>query len=513
MTAPRVELTGITKRYGGSWALRGVDLTARAGEIHALCGENGAGKSTLMRILGGAETSDAGTIRLDGQTVHFGDPGDALNAGVAVIHQEFSLVDSLTVAENILLGHEPRTGPWLNRRRLRREAQAHLDHLGFPIDARQPASRLATGPRQLIEIAKATSRRAGVLILDEPTAALTGAEAERLFAVLDDLKGRGLALIYISHHLDEVERIADRITVLRDGRRIGSWNAPELSRDALIHAMVGDVVDVRPDRGHRPNGLDPADAGDRPGPDDRLQIVRLVGSKLNKLDLRVRRGEVVGLTGLADAGHEELGWILSGTEPAIAGEILIDGRPYRPGHPARAKREGVAVVPADRRRDGLIGTSDVAANAVLSSLGRLARAGWLYGGARRRLARRACSDLEVTAQRLGQSVLTLSGGNQQKVLLARELATTPRLLVLQDPTRGIDVRTREAIHRKIDALAVDGLAILVMSADAPELLRVADRIIVLRDGRVVLQDDARRLDEHAILDAMTQTIVHTNDKG
>ena len=493
--APRVALRGIAKSYPGTRALRGVDFEAKAGEVHALCGENGAGKSTLIRVLGGAVRPDSGRVEVDGRPVRFRGPADALAAGVAVIHQEFSLVGSLSVAENLALGDEPRVGLWINRRAMRRRAADRLAALGFPIDPDARADRLTTGQRQLVEIAKALGRKASTLVLDEPTAALARAEAARLFDVLRDLKARGLAIVYISHHLDEVARLADTITVLRDGERVGTWAAADLTPGRLLAAMVGEVVDLKPANAGRRTAVD--------GP-PLLEARGLTGRTLRGVDLDVRRGEIVGLTGLAGSGHEELARIIFGANRPVAGRMLLRGRPYRPRHPAEARKAGVGSTPADRRREGLVPTLNVAENVTLATLGLSARLGWLGRGDRLARARRLCDAFEVVRAGLAQRAATLSGGNQQKLLLARWCAAEPDLLILNDPTRGVDVRTREAIHARIEGLARDrGTAVLLVTSDAQELMRLADRLVVTRAGRVVRDLPADQVDEPALLAAMT----------
>jgi ABC-type sugar transport system ATPase subunit len=472
---PRVRLRQVEKSYPGVSALRGVDFDVRGGEIHALCGENGAGKSTLIGILGGVSRADAGEIQLDGRVVRFRDPADALAQGVAVIHQEFSQVGTMTVAENLALGDEPRFGPWIHRREIRRRAQQRLSALGFRIDANRRADSLTTGQRQLVEIAKALGWNARVLVLDEPTAALSRPESERLFQVLGELKVNGLAIIYISHHLEEIARIADRVTVLRDGARVGTWPASEMPPNRLTAAMVGEVVDRR-------LGAPKCVAGA-----PLLVVEQAVGATLKGIDLVVRSGEVVGLTGIAGSGHEEFAEAIFGAVVLRSGRMMLHGRPYRPSHPADARAAGVASVPADRRREGLIPTWGVVENLTLAILDGFARIGFLARWARDRKAETLRKAFNISCSGLTQKATTLSGGNQQKVLIARWVATKPRLLIMNDPTRGIDVRTREAIHRRIEDLSQAGMGVVLATADIHELFRLTDRIVVFRGG-VVIRD-------------------------
>jgi ABC-type sugar transport system ATPase subunit len=487
---PRVLLRRIEKSYSGVRALRSVDLAVHPGEIHGLCGENGAGKSTLIQVLGGVIRPDAGEILLDGRPLAFRNPADALREGIAVIYQELSLVGSLTVAENLALGNEPHMGPWIHRRAIKRNGAQVLEKLRFAVDPLARADRLTTGQQQLVEIARALGRQARVLVLDEPTAALTRAEAEALFGVLRDLRAKGLAIIYISHHLDEVRALADRITVLRDGARVGTWEAAELSREQLIAAMVGEAVDVRP--------AAPRESG---GP-VLLRVEHATGSVLRDASLEVRAQEIVGLTGLAGAGHEELASALFGACRLESGRITWLDQPFHPRHPADARALGIGSVSADRRREGLLPSLGLEANLTLAILPRLARMGWIMRRRRHKQAERLCRDFEITPSRLSQRPKTLSGGNQQKLLLARWCATEPRLLLLNDPTRGIDVRTREAIHRRIETLANQGLAILLVTSDTQELLRLADRILVFRAGRIVRELRGTDTNEHMLVSAM-----------
>ena len=488
----RVSLNGLTRSFSGVRALKGVDLELRGGEIHALCGENGAGKSTLIQILGGSVRPDSGTILVDGRPVRFPNPAASIAEGIAIIHQELSLVDPFSVAENLALGSEPRRGPWIDRRAMVREARRRLDELGFAIDPEARAGSLAVGQRQQVEIAKALGRDVRVLVLDEPTAALSRAETDRLFAVLRDLRARGIAILYVSHHLEEVFAISDRITVLRDGSRVGSWPVGELTLGEVVAHMVGEAVDVRDRPARRPAG------------EPSLRVAGLEGDTLRGLDLAVAPGEVVGLTGLAGSGHEELASILFGASSAAGGEVFWKGRPFRPRHPAEAARLGVAMVPGDRRGRGLIPTQGILENLTIASYPELSRWGFLRERPRRELAQAWCRTFEVASAGLSQRVLTLSGGNQQKVLLARWAARQPDLFILNEPTHGIDVKTREAIHRWIDELADSGRSVLLVTSDTQEMIRLADRCLVLREGRVAKVLEPPALTEHALVAAMVE---------
>lgn len=489
---PRATLKNLVRSFSGALALKGVDLELRAGEIHALCGENGAGKSTLIQILGGVLRPDSGTIAIDGREVRFPNPASAIAAGIAIIYQELSLVDGFTVAENLALGGEPRVGPWINRRVMRRRAAEQLKKLNFRLDPGERVSSLTIGQRQQVEIAKALGRDARVLVLDEPTAALSKAETERLFAILRDLRSKGIAILYVSHHLDEVFEISDSITVLRDGRRIGSWPTAELDLNRVVAAMVGEAVDVRERTPRKPTAP------------PLLRVSNARGETLRGVDLTIAPGEVVGLTGLAGAGHEELASALFGAAKLSGGSIEWKGRPHRVRHPVQASARGIALVPADRRRQGLIPVWGILKNIAIANYPLLSRWGWIRRKRRRKLAEAWSKRFEIVATGLSQPVLTLSGGNQQKVLLARWAAREPDLFILNEPTRGIDVKTREAIHRWIDEVAGSGRSVLLVSSDTQEMIRLADRCVVLREGQVARRLEPPALTEHALVSAMIE---------
>jgi ABC-type sugar transport system ATPase subunit len=491
-TPALVRLIGVSKRFSAIRALDAIDLALEGGRIHALCGENGAGKSTLIQALGGVFRPDSGRIEIDGKDVRFRDPASALAEGIGIIYQELHLVEPFTVAENIYLGHEPPRGPWIDRPEMDRRARALLDDLRFDLDPRSPVADLTIGQRQQVEIAKALGRKVRILVLDEPTAALSKAETDQLFRILRELRSRGLALLYVSHHLEEVFEIADQITVLRDGRKIGTWPTSTLRLAEVVAHMVGEAVDLRRSPPRK------ADAAPL------LAAVGLAGRSFRDVDLEIRPGEIVGLTGLAGSGHEELPEVLYGAAPRASGQITWKGRPFRPRHPEEATAQGLAYLPPDRRGQGLIPTQGIIANVSLSSLRFLSDVGWIRQNARRKLTEEWCQRFEVAASRLSQPAITLSGGNQQKVLLARGAALEPELFLLAEPTRGIDVKTREAIHRWIEELALSGRGVLLVSSDTQELIRLADRCLVFRSGRIVREFAPAELDEPTLIAAMME---------
>jgi len=475
MAGSALEAIGISKSYAGVHALRGASFSLRPGEVHALVGENGAGKSTLVKVVTGAVEPDAGELQVGGRRVAHNSPRVARSLGIAAIYQQPALFPDLTVAENIAIGLEG-AAAWSRvdwRERRRRSAEL-LAQVGARIDPEREAGGLSLPEQQLVEIARALGASARVLILDEPTASLPEADVQNLFALLRRLRAQGVGMIYISHRLEELPAIADRVTVLRDGCTIDTREMSGVSREELIHLMVGrELSAVFPK----------ADVA----PGDVVLSLRGLGSRaagVRDVDLEVRAGEIVGVAGLVGAGRTELARAIFGLEPADAGEIRLKGRTVRFASPGQAIAAGVAYLPEDRRRHGVILEMAIAANITLASLDRLSRAGALDFPREREIAVEAVRRLAIKTPATYQPVATLSGGNQQKVALSRWLATRPSVLILDEPTQGVDVGAKSEIHSLMVELARQGVAILMISSEMPEILGMSHRILVMREGRL-----------------------------
>lgn len=474
--AALLKLTGISKSFGGVRALHDVSLELQAGEVHALVGENGAGKSTLIKIITGAHQPDSGSLELDGNAVEHNDPLSARRLGIAAIYQQPALFPDLTVAENIAIVSDS-TSPWRRIRWSERRQRAGelLSRVGASIDPDTVVSDLTMPQQQLVEIARALGENARVLILDEPTASLSEREVSRLLSVVRDLRRAGVGILYISHRLDEVFRLADRVTVLRDGTHVATRPAKELDQRELIRLMVGrDLTAVFP----------------KQNVPIREVVLELRGlgcraSGVHDIDLTVRAGEIVGLAGLVGAGRTELARVLFGLTPADSGQMLLHGKPVAIESPEQALHQGLAYVPEDRRRHGVILDLPVAANISLAVLRRLSQAGRFDFVRERELAQTMVNRLGVKTPSLDAPTLQLSGGNQQKVAVARWLATEPAILILDEPTQGVDVGAKAEIHHIIGELAAQGLAIILISSELPEVLGVSDRVAVMRSGTIV----------------------------
>ncbi|MEU2436120.1 sugar ABC transporter ATP-binding protein [Streptomyces rubradiris] len=490
---PVLALKGVSKSFGAVRALRDVSLELLPGEAHALAGENGAGKSTLIKTLAGVHRPDAGQVLLDGEPVVFHGPGDARAAGIAVIHQEPTLFPDLSVAENIFMGRGPTRALGRIDHKATREATAALmRRLGVGLDPERPARGLSIADQQLVEIAKALSSDARVLIMDEPTAALTGSEAARLFGVVRGLREQGAAVLFVSHRLQEILAICQQVTTLRDGARIATEPLAGMTEDDLIRRMVGrDLAERYPKRHVR--------AGDVA-----LSVRRLTREGVfTDVSFDVRRGEIVGLAGLVGAGRTEVARAVFGIDRRDAGEVEVAGRPLPNGAPSAAMAAGLALVPEDRRAQGLVMDLSVERNIGLTGLRTTARAGLVHRRAERRRSLDWAVRLQVKYARIADAVSTLSGGNQQKVVLAKWLATAPRVLVVDEPTRGIDVGTKAEVHRILGELAADGVAVLMISSDLPEILGMADRVLVMHEGRITADLPRAAATEETVLAAAT----------
>lgn len=502
MPAPVLEARGIRKAFPGVQALADAGLAIRPGRLNALLGENGAGKSTLMNILAGVFPPDAGNLLLDGRPVSFRSPREARDAGISIIFQELNLVGGLSVAENIFLGSPPLTRQgFIDRARMHRDAARILAELQLDIDPALPVERLKVGGQQMVEIAKAISFDARVLILDEPTSALTEREVEALFTTIHRLKARGVGMVYITHRLDELPAIADDVTIFRDGVLVHEAEFQAGDRGDYVRRMVGRDLGLGPARTSAPSGPTVLEVED-------VSLPRRGGGQplLDRVSLSVRAGEVVGLFGLMGAGRTELLETIYGLHAhSRSGRIRMAGSPLAIRSPAEALAAGIALAPEDRKTDGLVLGQSVAWNLSLASLDRVLRRGLLSRGAERGRAMAAIADLGIKTPSPDQAVGTLSGGNQQKVVLAKGLATEPRLLLLDEPTRGIDIGAKREIYGLIEAWARDGMAILVASSELPELLAIADRILVLAEGRLTGSFSREEATEQALLQAAIPT--------
>lgn len=482
-TAPRLEMRGIRKAFGGVDVLREVELTVAAGEVLALLGSNGAGKSTLVKILAGSYGRDGGTVRLDGAEVSFDQPRQAVAAGVRLLPQEISVIPDMTVAENICIGDLPmRAGPGfrvVDTAAMRRQAEELLQQLGYPgIDPGARVKGLSVPEQRIVEIARALAGRARVLIMDEPTASLTEQEAATLFAIIRRLKAQGVAVIYISHYLSEVFEVSDRIAVLRDGRNAGSFRTHEATPAEVLRAMLGGVVD------------DLYGAGPAVPPGEAVLAVEglRIPGEIEDVDLTVRAGEIVGLFGLVGSGVETLGRALYGAlGPVAARRVAIGGAPYVPRNPQAGKAAGIGFIAAERKREGIVAELTVRENIALPFLERFRAGPFMDVAAERRHAEGWIDQLGIRTRGSEQRLRTLSGGNQQKVCIARWLVDGMRLLILEEPTRGVDVGARREIYAELRRLADAGRAILVLSSDVEEVAGLCDRAIVLDRGRAVAE--------------------------
>ena len=473
-----LSMKGITKRFPGVLALSGVSLHLRGGEVLALMGENGAGKSTLMKILGGAQQPDEGEIRLDGKPIVLHDVGEAKRAGIALIHQELMLAQNLDIAANIFLGNERKRRGLLfplPRGEMHEKAAKVLSRVGLKLSPATPVSALTAGQMQMVEIAKALTLNARIIIMDEPTSSLTAGESEHLFEIIRQLRSEGIGIVYISHRMEEVMALSDRVTVLRDGRYVGDIDRSEATHDKIVAMMVGRELSGQyfPSRDERKAG------------DVVLEVRDLVvPGAPTRVSLSARAGEILGFAGLVGAGRTELMQAIFGVTPALGGTMTLLGRPYAPRRPREAIDRGVYLAPEDRKRHGLVLPMSIAQNTSLPDIKNYNPWGFLDRARERKVAQAELTRLRTKAPSIEQRVVNLSGGNQQKVVLGKWLAMQPKVLILDEPTRGIDVGAKAEIYRHMAALAADGIAILMVSSDMEEILGMSDRVVVMHERAI-----------------------------
>jgi ribose transport system ATP-binding protein len=500
-----VAIHGLCKSFAGVQALDRVDFELRAGEVHALMGENGAGKSTLMKILAGIHARDAGDVLVEGRPVEIASPRAAQALGIGIVHQELNLMRHLSAAQNIFIGREPRRGlgVFLDEERLNADARRLFERLNLELDPRTRVSDLTVARQQMVEIAKALSFDSKVLIMDEPTAALNSREVADLFRVVRQLRDEGVGIVYISHRMDELQQIADRVTVMRDGRTMDTVPMQGTSVDTIIHLMVGRAL------GENLRGAPPDTARNETA----LEVRHLQrGAAIRDVSFSLRKGEILGFAGLMGAGRTEVARAVFGADPIDGGEILVHGKPVRIRTPRDAVRQGIGYLSEDRKQFGLATTMDVQANIAMTSLSRMLRLGMFVDT--QALADTAADyvrQLGIRTPSVAQPVRLLSGGNQQKVVIAKWLLRDCDILFFDEPTRGIDVGAKAEIHKLIDALAAQGKAIVVISSELPEILRLSHRVLVMCEGRVTGEQDAREATQESIMQLATRcapTVLH-----
>jgi inositol transport system ATP-binding protein len=502
MADPILSVTGITKRFPGVTALDSVDFAVAPAEIHALLGENGAGKSTLLKILSGAQPPDAGEIAFSGKPIDLQTPHDAQKLGIVTIYQELTLAPNLTIAENVFIGREPGLRPFVSWRRLAAETKAIIRRLGLELDPMTLVRDLSVAEQQLVEIARGLSMASRLIVMDEPTSALSSVEVDKLFRIVRDLKASGISVIFVTHRLEEVMAICDRYTVLRDGRQVGSGSVADASIEDIIRLMVGRQVNELYAR--------------RAAAESGAVVLRVEGltrrgdaqdphaTVLDHVDLEVRRGEILGIAGLIGAGRTEMARAIFGADAFDSGRIIVDGAEIRIRSPEDAIRHGIGLVPEDRKQQALFLSLAVRANLSMAVLGRISRWG-MFVDEKAELAlvdgfRRALNIRMTSAE---QSVANLSGGNQQKVVLARWLAMRPKVLIVDEPTRGIDVGAKVEVHNLLFEMAQSGIAVVAISSELPEVLAISDRIVTLREGRVTGQIGHAEASQEKLMAMMT----------
>ncbi len=475
-----LEMKNIDKRFSGVHALKSVNFELRRGEVHALMGENGAGKSTLMKVLCGIHQPDGGSIKLFGEKVSFGGIADSQAAGISIIHQELNMMNHLTVAQNIYIGREPIKGIAIDDRRMVRDTKALFERIGVNIDPALQLGTLTVGRQQMVEIAKAISRDCRLLVLDEPTAALTQTEVEELFKIMNDLRDKGIGMIYISHRMDEIGRISDRVTVMRDGEYAGTVNTAETTRDEIVRMMVGRVIYGE----HKTESSVPDDAPVV------LEVEGLNrGREVKNVSFKLRRGEILGFSGLMGAGRTEVARAIYGADRKDSGRVKINGKEADIRTPEQAVKNGICYLSEDRKRYGLLLDKSVAENSALASLEDFTDAGWINDKKIEKTAEEKNKMLRTKTPSVFQQVKNLSGGNQQKVIVARWLIKNSDIFIFDEPTRGIDVGAKSEMYALMEKLAEEGKSIIMISSELSEIQRLSDRVIVMCEGRITAELD------------------------
>ncbi len=472
--ASLLEMRGIVKHYPGVRALSDVTFDLRSGEIHCLVGENGAGKSTLMKILSGALAKDGGSVAVNGKAIALNSPADALSAGIGIMYQDYKLVPELSVAENIFLGQEPtrQRSPFIDKRKMHSDARSILERLGEEIDTNKAIASLSVAQRQIVEVAKALSREINILAMDEPTASLSEHETANLFRVIKGLRSQGVGVIYISHRLEEVFELGDRVTVLRDGKVVRTMDVAAVDKRGLIQAMVGRALEDEYPRVELTRA------------EEVLRVEGLSTKRLHDINLTLYRGEILGIAGLVGAGRTELARVIFGADKKLTGNFFLENRKIAPRSPAEAIREGIGLLTEDRNQLGLILQMNVGENISLANLSQVLRGPFISGTKEEALAARYVTELNIRPPNTSMEVEKLSGGNRQKVVLARWLSTRAKVIMFDEPTAGVDVGAKYEIYSNINRLAQDGIGVMMISSDLPELLGMCDRIAVMCEGRI-----------------------------
>lgn len=489
-----LEMKNIDKRFSGVHALKSVNLELKKGEVHALMGENGAGKSTLMKVLCGIHKRDGGEVYLFGEQVNFNTIKESQEAGISIIHQELNMMNHLTVAQNIYIGREPMNGICINDKKMEKDAQELFDRIGVKIDPSAVLGTLTVGKQQMVEIAKAVSRDSKILILDEPTAALTQVEVEELFKIMNDLKAKGIGMVYISHRMDEINRISDRITVMRDGEYVGTLITKDTTKDEIVKMMVGRVI-----------------YGDKKEmskvPEDAETVLEVrnlnKGKEIKDVSFKLRRGEILGFSGLMGAGRTEVARAIYGADPIDGGEIFINGEKVKIKTPEDAVKRGICYLSEDRKRYGLLLDKSVAENSVLASLENYIKLGWINDGLIETDAEKENEKLKTKTPSMKQQLKNLSGGNQQKVIIARWLLKNSDIFIFDEPTRGIDIGAKSEMYTLMEELAALGKSVIMISSELAEIQRLSDRVIVMCEGRITGELDIKDATQEKIMEYAT----------